>query len=95
MTQYQETVMYTSERGTVRQTSDASTGNDMSYVPDSQTMSSNEKKKLDSEMSLASESLLMFVGEGAQRFKNRFSKKPSSAARTEETLKVSASQVVH
>ena len=89
--QNEQTLSYTSERGTARQTADASSGNDVSFVSDSQLVNNDEQKKLHTEMSLASESLLMFVGEGAKRFKERFSKKPASAARSEETLKVSVS----
>jgi hypothetical protein len=86
--QNEQTLSYTTERGTARQTANASSGNDVS---DSQMVNIDDQKKLHSEMSLASESLKMFVGEGSKRFKERFSKKPASAARSEETLKVSLS----
>jgi hypothetical protein len=76
--QNEQTLSYTSERGTARRTADASSGNDASVVSGS----------IGDQMSQASESLMMFVGEGSKRFKARFSKKPVSAARSEETLKV-------
>lgn len=86
--QNEQTVSCSGERGNARQTADASSGNDSSFASDSQLKNNDEQKKLHTEMSLASESLMMFVGEGSKRFKERFSKKPASAARSEETLKV-------
>ena len=71
-----ESLSYANERANVRD-SQGMEENDVSFISDSQLIQINERKKLDTEMSMASESLLMYVGDGAQRLKERFAKKAS------------------
>lgn len=71
-----ESLSYAHERANVRD-SQGMEENDTSFISDSQLIRVNERKKLDTEMSMASESLLMYVGGGAQRLKERFAKKAS------------------
>ena len=71
-----ESLPYAHERANVRD-SQGMEENDTSFISDSQLIRISDKKKLDTEMSMASESLLMYVGDGAQRLKNRFAKKAS------------------